>query len=48
MDDGFRSSQNVSTVQTDNPVYRLTIEDFCLIMAGRNGKFQWIGVSNVN
>ncbi|MBV0901361.1 LAGLIDADG family homing endonuclease [Haloarcula salina] len=48
MEDGFRSSQNVSTVQTDNPVYRLTIEDFCLIMAGRNGKFQWIGVSNVN
>jgi DNA polymerase I len=46
--DGFKSSRNVSFIQVTEPMYQLTIEDFSLIMAGRNRAFQWIGVSNIS
>jgi len=45
--DGFQSSEHVSSTAADGPLYQLTIRDFSLVMAGRNGKFQWVGVSNV-
>jgi len=46
--DGFKSSRNVSFIEVTEPMYQLTIEDFSLILAGRNRTFQWIGVSNVS
>jgi len=46
--DGFKSSRNVSNTAVSKPMYRLAIEDFSVTMAGRNGKFQWTGVSAVN
>jgi DNA polymerase I len=45
--DGFQSSEHVFSTRTDCPLYRLTIRDFSLVMAGRNGKFQWVSVSEV-
>jgi DNA polymerase I len=45
--DGFRSSTNVSTATSQMPLYRLVIEDYSAIIAGRNGRFQWVGVSGV-
>jgi DNA polymerase I len=45
--DGFRASRNVATMATRVPVYRLVVEDYCAIMAGRNGRFQWVGACGV-
>jgi DNA polymerase I len=45
--DGFRASKNVATVTSRDPVYRLIVEDFGAIIAGRNGRFQWIGTSGI-
>jgi DNA polymerase I len=47
LNDGFKSSRNVSECFVDGPMYRLAVEDFSVVMAGRNGKFQWVGVSAV-
>ena len=47
LNDGFKSSRNVSEVIHREPMYRLAVEDFSIVMAGRNGKFQWVGVSAV-
>jgi DNA polymerase I len=45
--DGFRHSKNVDTVTSQEPLYRLTVADFSAIMAGRRGRFQWVGTSGV-
>ena len=47
INDGFKSSRNVSESFVDGPMYRLAVEDFSIVMAGQNGKFQWAGVSAV-
>lgn len=46
--DGFRASKNVSTAAADTALYRLTVEDYDTVLAGRNGRFQWVGVSGVS
>ncbi len=46
--DGFRASVNVSTTPTQTVLYRLTVADYGTVLAGRNGRFQWIGVSNIS
>jgi DNA polymerase I len=46
--DGFQSAEHVQRIETDSKLYRLTVADYSVIMAGRNGKFQWTGVSNVS
>lgn len=45
--DGFASQRNLSLEDNEEPLYRITIQDFSLVMAGRNGKFQWVSVSDV-
>jgi len=45
--DGFRSGRNLDWEANSDPLYRVTIEDFSLVMAGRNGKFQWVGASGI-
>lgn len=45
--DGFQSEVNVSRTSTSNPLYRLTVSDYSAVVAGRNGAFQWCGVSKV-
>lgn len=44
---GFRSSTNVSTVDVETSLYRVVVEDYGSVMAGRNGRFQWVGASGV-
>ncbi len=39
---------NVSTTLTQAVLYRLTVADYGTVLAGRNGRFQWIGVSNIS
>lgn len=46
--DGFTSWRNVSRVSGGDELYRLTVEDYSTVMAGRNGRFQWVGVSCVS
>lgn len=45
--DGFRSDRNLDWEANSEPLYQVMIEDFSLVMAGRDGKFQWIGASGV-
>jgi len=47
VNDGFRSAQHVSRVEHEDELYQLTVADYSTVMAGRNGKFQWVGVSGV-
>jgi hypothetical protein len=43
VNDGFRPDQHVRRLSRRQTVYALTLRDGSLIMAGRNGRFQWVG-----
>ncbi|MDG5778634.1 hypothetical protein QA599_19500 [Haloarculaceae archaeon H-GB1-1] len=45
--DQFRASEHVSRTEFDDGCYRLTVQDYGTVMAGRDGTFQWVGVSQV-
>ncbi len=45
--DGFRSDRNVERVSTTTPLVRLAVQDYPAVLTGRDGTFQWIGVSRV-
>lgn len=46
--DGLNSTTQVETVSpTAEPYYRLAVAEFPTVLAGRNGRFQWIGTSGV-
>lgn len=45
--DGFVPKTNVKTVQSAGELYRLSVKDTTVVMAGRGGKFQWCGLSAV-
>lgn len=45
--DGFRTDHHLGQHPTDAPAYRLAVADYPTVLAGRDGKFQWIGVSGV-
>lgn len=47
VNDGFRPAMHVRRVPADEDVYRLTLRDHRCVMAGRNGTFQWVGVSRI-
>jgi len=47
MNNGFRSSRNVQYTPYQGDLYRLTVADYPSVLAGRNGVFQWTGVSGV-
>ncbi|KTG11029.1 hypothetical protein AUR64_07645 [Haloprofundus marisrubri] len=46
--DGVQPKEHMSRKTTTENLYRLTVADYSVVMAGRNGKFQWVGVSNVS
>ncbi|WP_224332688.1 hypothetical protein [Haloprofundus halobius] len=46
--DGVQPKEHMSRKTTSENLYRLTVADYSVVMAGRNGKFQWVGVSNVS
>ncbi|ELZ27027.1 DNA polymerase B elongation subunit [Halogeometricum pallidum JCM 14848] len=48
VNDGFDSTIHLTTVEANTELYQLTVEDFPIVMAGRHGKFQWVGVSSVS
>ena len=41
----FRTHRNGSKSESDGKVYCVTMEDNHTVLAGRNGKFQWVGQS---
>jgi len=41
----FRLHRNGGTSESDGSVYCVTVEDNHTVLAGRNGKFQWVGQS---
>ena len=47
VNDGFVTSEHVRRLSTGVSVYRLAVEDYASVMAGKEGRFQWIGVSRV-
>lgn len=47
VNDGFQSKQHVRKVEAEKNTYRLSVADYSIVMAGRDGKFQWIGVSSI-
>lgn len=44
---GFNSDRNVRRIDDTSTVYRLTVADYSFVMAGLNGRFQWVGVSGL-
>lgn len=46
VNDGFQA-QHRGTTTDPNVAYRLTVANYGVVMAGRNGKFQWVGTSGV-
>ena len=48
VNDQLSSKRQVSMTEDRKILYRLTVEDYSLVMAGRDGRFQWLGVSNVS
>lgn len=46
VNDGFQAEHRGTTADPD-VVYRLTVANYGVVMAGREGKFQWIGTSVV-
>lgn len=48
VNDRLSSSEQVSERSFEGSMYRLAVADYNLVMAGRNGTFQWIGVSQVS
>lgn len=47
VNDGFVSSEHVSRMCESSRVFRLALEDYPGVMAGRNGRFQWAVVSGL-
>ncbi|MFB6202661.1 MAG: hypothetical protein ABEI98_11720 [Halorhabdus sp.] len=45
VNDGFRPERHVRRLQSAEDMCRLTLRDGDAIMAGRNGRFQWLGVA---
>jgi DNA polymerase I len=45
VNDGIDPDKHVSESTADNGVYCVTVEDNHTLLAGRNGKFQWVGQS---
>jgi DNA polymerase I len=41
----FRTHRNGGTSESDGRVYCVTVEDNHTVLAGRNGRFQWVGQS---
>ncbi|RXK47007.1 hypothetical protein [Halorientalis pallida] len=48
VNDGFKPDQNVRWIDASADLYRMTVADYGLVLAGRDGKFQWVGVSGVS
>jgi hypothetical protein len=49
VNDRLTASKQVSTREDeDRALYRLTVDDYSVVMMGRNGKFQWVGISAVS
>lgn len=46
--DGLQSAKHVNRIDADQELYQLTVADYSIVMAGRNGKFQWFGVSDIS
>lgn len=48
MNDGIRSSQQVSKLLYSGPIYRVIVRDYPAILSGQHGKCQWIGGNAVS
>ncbi|MFB6096561.1 MAG: hypothetical protein ABEJ74_04165 [Haloferacaceae archaeon] len=46
--DGLQPANHVCARAAKEEVFRVTVEDFPVVMAGRNGKYQWVGTSRVS
>jgi len=46
VNDGFRPDRHVRRIPPGQDVYRLHLYEGQVIMAGRNGRFQWVGVGD--
>jgi DNA polymerase I len=48
VNDGFQTESHVTSKLLDGTLVRLTIADYPAVLAGRNGRFQWVGVNKVS
>lgn len=48
INDRLSSKRQVSVTEDKKRLYRLTVDDYSLVMAGRNGRFQWVGISEIS
>lgn len=46
--DRLTYSKQVSVSFSSGPIYRITVRDYPAVLAGRNGRFQWIGANAVS
>jgi DNA polymerase I len=46
--DNFYYSSQVSKLLSSGPIHRLTVRDYPAILAGREGRFQWVGANAVS
>lgn len=47
VNDGLDSTRNVGAEGSNGDIYQLVVRDYSIVLAGRNGKFQWVGVDGV-
>jgi hypothetical protein len=45
--DGFRSDLHIHRVPETGSLVRLTVSEYPAVLVGRDGKFQWVGVSRI-
>ena len=48
VNDRLSPDRQVSQIDIESCLYRLTVADYSVVLMGRNGKFQWVGVSGVS
>lgn len=48
VNDGFQSPRHLSTIDGTGDVVQLSVADYPSVLAGCDGKFQWVGLSRVS
>jgi len=48
VNDRLSPDRQVSRIDIESCLYRLTVADYSVVLMGRNGKFQWVSVSRVS
>jgi hypothetical protein len=48
VNDQLHPKKQASWIDVNEQLYQLSVADYSIVLVGRNGKFQWVGVSNIS